>query len=100
MFAEDRTGVIAEHKQATVPRSEYLKRLDEGEDDETSEESDAPAFKPKSWSDFNRMYYVPRSVHPIPTLSCLGLEDSRSPWATGRDVFQRYDIVSLTSTFL
>lgn len=100
MFVEDRTGAITEHKQATVRRSEYLKRLDEGDDDETLEETDAPSFKPKYWSDFNRMYYVPRSVHPIPTLSSLGLEDSRSPWATGRDVFQRYDTVSLICTFL
>jgi len=87
-------GLVAEHKQETIRKSDYLKRVDEGDEDEakTLEETTAPTFKPKYWSDFNRMYYLPRSVHPIPSLTGLGLEESRNPWSTGRDVFQRYDL--------
>ncbi len=101
-IVQDRAGVVAEHKQVSIPKSDYLKRLDEGDDDGTEilEQTATPSFRPKYWSDFNRMYYIPRSVHLVPNLASLGLEESRSPWSTGREIFQHYDTVSRCSLMI
>lgn len=41
------------------------------------------------WSDFNRVYYVPRSLHSVPR---QGFESDQT-WTNGRNAFMRLDTV-------
>ena len=49
-----------EHEQEAIPRSDYQKSLSLVTVEESSPE-DA-----RFWSDLNRVYYVPRSIHKLP----------------------------------
>jgi hypothetical protein len=44
------------------------------------------------WSDFNRVYYVPRSIHKIPDQA--DWEAGDGDWQGGKEAFLRYDTVS------
>jgi hypothetical protein len=43
------------------------------------------------WSDFNRLYYLPRTIQKIPDIS--DWEDAEGNWAAGHETFARYDEV-------
>jgi hypothetical protein len=45
------------------------------------------------WSDFNRLFYVPRTIQKVPDIP--EWEDAEGNWAGGREMFTRYDEVSL-----
>lgn len=48
------------------------------------------------WSDFNRVYYLPRSIHKLPDLA--DWETADGDWQGGKETFSRYNSVSYTGT--
>ena len=96
--ARNRAGDVVGHVQDRVPKSTYQQRLDEdgGDDDigeslEDPKNSDGPLEAGmRFWSDFNRMYYLPRSIQAIPEAD----HEFASEWTSGRSAFDRYQLVS------
>lgn len=46
------------------------------------------------WSDYSRVYYLPRSIHKLPDLADWEAADGGGDWRGGKDTFMRYDSVS------
>lgn len=44
------------------------------------------------WSDYNRVYYIPRSIHKLPDLA--DWETAEGDWQGGKESFLRYESVS------
>ena len=119
-FRCTRSGSLNEHRQPNIPKSEYLQRLDDGEEDELNPLSDSELvvknaqkgtgqskagqvqmqekhFSPQYWSDYNRMYFIPRSVHALSD-SWIDTTDSDGVnkvygFGRGREVYRRYEQV-------
>ena len=86
-----RSGAISEHRQEAIPKSEYQKRLDNGEDGAEDYLGKTTSAKMRFWSDFNRMYYIPRSIQQVPDLP--EWEACKGNWNHGKSVFERYNTV-------
>jgi hypothetical protein len=103
-----RDGTVDEIQQDPIPDITYQTQLDQ----ETDEDSDPRAavlgqqpYPEKSsavpplvasdvryWSDYNRVYYIPRSIHKLPDLA--DWETAEGDWQGGKEAFLRYDSVS------
>ena len=69
-----------------------MQRVDAGKEDEDENDLVLEAeTSPRYWSDFNRMYYVPRSVHSVQDLP--EWEASSLKWEYGRRMFNVYNAV-------
>ena len=44
------------------------------------------------WSDYDRVYHLPRSIHKLPDLA--DWEAAEGDWSAGKESFLRYDLVS------
>ncbi|KAI0261263.1 tubulin nucleotide-binding domain-like protein [Gloeopeniophorella convolvens] len=104
-YAEDETegtaslwdGAVDEIRQDRVPDNTYQLQLDEEvEEDpafpEAEESQPVPPLKRSDvryWSDYNRVYYLPRSVHKLPDPADWGTADG--DWQGGKDAFSRYN---------
>jgi hypothetical protein len=83
-----RSGTIAEYKQSPITRSNYHDQIENGvESGIQNHESDV-----RFWSDFNRLYYTPRSVQRLPDIP--EWENAEGNWQDGREVFTRYEQVT------
>jgi hypothetical protein len=47
------------------------------------------------WSDFNRLYYIPRTIQKVPDIP--EWEDAEGNWTAGHEMFTRYDEVCLAT---
>ena len=94
-----------EARHDPIPQSRYQVQLDE----ELTEDPSKRLYLPKPedtvgpiiqsddvnyWSDYNRVYYVPRSIHKLPDTAAF--DNSGEDWKTGVQLFQRYDHVCST----
>jgi hypothetical protein len=99
-----RDGAVDEIQHDPIPDIAYQTQLDQ----ETDEDSDAhaallghqpdPSAVPplvasdvRYWSDYNRVYYIPRSIHKLPDLA--DWETAEGDWQGGKETFLRYDSV-------
>ena len=84
-----------EYRQDPVPQSEYQTRLAE----ETLEDlnSEKPENAPpddasiRYWSDYNRVYYAPRTIQRLPDPADWETVDG--DWAAGKEAFTRHNMV-------
>ncbi|KAI0049602.1 tubulin nucleotide-binding domain-like protein [Auriscalpium vulgare] len=94
------SGPVDEIRQDPIPGSSYQTQLDEEVDEEPAElkrnAGKVPAVPSlqssdvRYWSDFNRVYYLPRSVHKLPDPA--DWENAEGDWNSGREAFQRYEV--------
>ncbi|KAI0742723.1 tubulin nucleotide-binding domain-like protein [Daedaleopsis nitida] len=79
-------GGVVEHRQDLIAQSSYQTRLArELEDEPSTNNSDHIRF----WSDYNRIYLHPRSVHRLPDLA--DWEATDGDWNTSRATFLRHE---------
>ncbi|KAF7976565.1 hypothetical protein HWV62_6233 [Athelia sp. TMB] len=84
--ADDRrNGDVVEYRQPAIEKSPYHDKLDN--DGEDADGDDAPAVR--YWSDFNRLYYPPKTVQKLPDVA--DWEDKEGDWEDGRALFRRFD---------
>jgi hypothetical protein len=79
----------------------YQKQLDQETDEDPVGEPPDPDTSPtvpplrasevRYWSDYNRVYYLPRSIHKLPDLA--DWETTDGDWQGGKETFLRYDSV-------
>lgn len=67
------------------------------DDEENGPDADQPNTNPtigdiRYWSDFSRVYYLPRSLQKLPDLS--EWEESALNWNEGNELFKRFDEVA------
>ena len=106
LWAESQTrdGAVDEIRQDRIPDIAYQTRLDEEVDEDPAE---APPDHEKSfiapppraseiryWSDYNRVYYLPRSLQKLPDLA--EWEAADGDWQGGKETFFRYNLVGYT----
>lgn len=94
-----RGGLTEVNKQPRIERSDYQLALD-NEESGLSPKPPAPPLHPhtvKHWSDFNRVYHAPRSLHPLgpPTFTGASSSETLERWDEGAELFHREDAVSL-----
>jgi hypothetical protein len=96
---------VDEIRQDPIPDIAYQTQLDQETDEDSDpvlgqqpypEESSAVpplvASDVRYWSDYNRVYYIPRSIHKLPDLA--DWETAEGDWQGGKETFLRYDSVS------
>ncbi|KAI0254442.1 tubulin domain-containing protein [Lactifluus subvellereus] len=91
-------GAVDEIRQDRIPDIDYQTRLDEEVDEDPAEappdhESLVPPLRTSDvryWSDYNRVYYLPRSIHKLPDLADWEAEDG--DWQGGKETFFRYNL--------
>ncbi|KAJ7648544.1 Misato segment II tubulin-like domain-containing protein [Mycena rosella] len=83
------SGNPVEYKQEPVQKSRYQTDMEELDPDAGSASSAVQLADVRYWSDFNRMYYLPRTVQKVPDIP--EWEDSEGNWTTGNETFTRYD---------
>ncbi|THH04135.1 hypothetical protein EW145_g5744 [Phellinidium pouzarii] len=84
-------GPVSEYRQALIEKSEYQLCLEKGEEKDDDEEStdDMKSLAPRYWSDYNRLFYIPRSVQQVPDLP--DWEANKGNWNYGKIIFNRFD---------
>lgn len=87
-----RSGDPVEYKQEPVGKSQYQTDLEELDFAGGDASSAAQLADVRYWSDFNRLYYVPRTVQKIPDIPEWA--DAEGNWTAGHETFTRYDEVS------
>jgi hypothetical protein len=106
-YRQDRDGGVDEIHQDPISDIAYQTRLDEEADEDAvvlgspdSERRSAVAAVPpllasdvRYWSDYNRVHYLPRSIHKLPDLADWEAAGG-GDWQGGKDTFLRYDSVS------
>ncbi|KAJ7162919.1 mtDNA inheritance protein Dml1 [Mycena filopes] len=75
------SGNPVEYKQEPVRQSHYQTDMEEL--------NDVKLEDVRYWSDFNRLYYVPRTVQKVPDVPEWA--DAEGNWTGGQDMFARYD---------
>ena len=103
-----------EIRRIPIPDIPYQTQLDEEAVED--EDEDAVVAKPpdpktspilpplrasdvRYWSDYNRVHYLPRSLHRLPDLADWEATDG-GDWQGGRETFLRYDSVSYAEVAL
>lgn len=96
-----RTGNFSEYVQPAITKSVYQERLeledlDASFDTSHNHEESHPLFPADTiryWSDYNRLFYLPRSVQKVPDLADWDSAD-RS-WDEGKDLFEKFNDVRI-----
>jgi hypothetical protein len=87
-----------EYRQESVRKSAYQLHLDDESEIDSPDPEDTPstiqAEDVRYWSDFNRVFYVPRSVQKIPDIA--DWEEAEGNWTSGHETFTRYDEVLIS----
>lgn len=100
-----RDGAVDEIHQDPILDIGYQAQLDQEADEDPAlgspdSERNPVAVPPlvasdvRYWSDYNRVHYLPRSIHKLPDLA--DWETAGGDWQGGKDTFLRYDSVSLS----
>jgi len=105
-----RDGAVDEIQQDPIPDTAYQAQLDQETDEDSDSDPQAAVLgqqpDPKKgsavpplvasdvryWSDYNRVYYIPRSIHKLPDLA--DWETAEGDWQGGKETFLRYESVS------
>ncbi|TFK19554.1 tubulin nucleotide-binding domain-like protein [Coprinopsis marcescibilis] len=85
-------GNIQEIRQTPIQHSAYQRHMLESDVNASTKgiiPEDVLQDKVRYWSDYNRVYYTPNTIHQIPEAS--GRKDPNSNWGAGVDTFRRYD---------
>ena len=91
-----RNGGISEYRQEVIPKSTYQQRLESGEDSTAEPDNgDIDDVDSRFWSDYNRVYYHPRSLQQVPDLP--DWESNKVDWNHRKSSFKQFDTVSLVS---
>jgi Tubulin domain len=100
---EPRDGTVDEIRQERIPDIAYQNQLDEEVEGDPAEAPPDPkesvivpplgASDVRYWSDYNRVYYLPRSMHKLPDLADWEAEEG--DWQGGKETFLRYNTVRL-----
>lgn len=83
------------NRQPSIEKSDYQTRLDKEELGESIDESAPHAHNVRYWSDFNRVYHAPHSLHPLPS-PAPGANVNQpvvQQWDEGIQSFRREDSV-------
>ncbi|KAG9048261.1 mtDNA inheritance, partitioning of the mitochondrial organelle [Tulasnella sp. UAMH 9824] len=81
------TRVVEEIRQPLIEPSEYQKNLDEDEDSPDTppkEDQPAAAIQDRYWSDYNRVFYHPRTIQPVN----WGFTEGPLSWEAGQAAFR------------
>jgi Tubulin domain len=92
-----RDGAVNEIRQERIPDVAYQAQLDEEVDEDAAEPPPDPeksfivpplrASDVRYWSDNNRVYYLPSSIHKLPDLADWEAEEG--DWQGGKETFSR-----------
>ena len=109
LIAKARDGAVDEIQQDPIRDIAYQTQMGQEIDEEDSNPHAALLGKPdpekdsavptlvasdvRYWSDYNRVYYIPRSIHKLPDLA--DWETAEGDWQGGKESFSRYDSVRL-----
>ncbi|KAF9257995.1 tubulin nucleotide-binding domain-like protein [Marasmius fiardii PR-910] len=81
-------GDVTEYKQEAIPQSRYQSQLQDEFDFDQASSVAVPSQDVRYWSDFNRVYYHPRSMQVLPDIpDWQGTEGS---WVHGQETFTRF----------
>ena len=84
-----RTGNVDEYKQTPIQQSKYHSQLEYQVDEDHNPDHKEGEPEIRYWSDFNRLYYTPRSIQRLPDTA--DWENVESDWVGGRETFQRFN---------
>ena len=103
-----RDGTVDEIQQDPIPDIAYQAQLDQETDEDSDPHVAAVLGQPypektsavpplvasdvRYWSDYNRVHYIPRSIHKLPDLA--DWETAEGDWQGGKETFLRYNSVS------
>lgn len=84
-------GTSIEYRQVQIPKSDYQKIMEVSSSDihGLSPETKALGRTIRYWSDFSRVYYLPRSLQKLP--DPLSWQETCVDWKEGQDIFNRYN---------
>ena len=90
----NRTNGLIEYRQEPVSKSAYQKQMDDEENglDADQPETNLSIGDIRYWSDFSRVYYLPRSLQKLPDPP--EWEDTALNWNAGNELFRRFDEVA------
>ncbi|KAG6825236.1 hypothetical protein H0H92_004326 [Tricholoma furcatifolium] len=98
---EIRNGHITEYRHDVIPKSAYHESLDASDDYDDSCQSESSRENVRYWSDFNRVFYTPRSIQKV--ADPAEWENIEGDWNHGKTVFSEYDeglqVMNDTSSF-
>lgn len=99
----DRDGQVDEHHQPAAPVAPYQQALEDENAMDTNGEPQSQTYHPGAdevayWSDYNRVYYVPRSLHSLPEPPEWAKQQSM--WTYSCEQFQRLELVRHYSRWL
>ncbi|KAF8957165.1 mtDNA inheritance protein Dml1 [Flammula alnicola] len=95
------TGGLAEYRQEPISKSTYQRHMEKEEESEDpgARESQNPTTSSKNlnqdvgdvryWSDFSRVYYLPRSLQKLPEPP--DWEETGLDWSQGQELFRRFN---------
>jgi hypothetical protein len=95
-----RGGSTQSFNSPPIPPSRYLAQLEDDQDEEEAEDKLQPPDpnEVRYWSDFNHVYFLPDSVHPLSMSKPMLEGDSQDEkeecgWEEGKGLFEEYDKV-------
>jgi len=98
-----RGGELIEYRQEKIAKSRYQILLDESDELETAprqitttsaEDQNQGIGEIRYWSDFSRLYYLPKSLQRIPDPA--DWETTNPNWTEGQEFFARYNEVGFS----
>jgi hypothetical protein len=89
-----RNGNVIEYKQDPIPETKYHNQI-QHDYEKASHQDGEPEVR--YWSDFNRLYYAPKTVQRLPDIA--DWENAEGNWQEGRDTCKRLDEVHSSYLF-
>jgi hypothetical protein len=83
------------YKQDPITESKYHNQI-QHDYEKASHHQDGES-EVRYWSDFNRLYYAPKTVQILPDIA--DWENAEGNWQEGRDTFKRFDEVHSSCLF-
>lgn len=89
-----RTNGSIEYRQDLIPKSAYQRQMEVEENGLDADQPDTNLSDGdiRYWSDFSRVYYLPRSLQKLPDPP--EWEDTALNWNEGNELFKRFDEVA------
>ena len=91
-----RSGESEEHRQGVIKKSDYHARLEEQGQSDEDLRSSKEVGDIRYWSDFNRLYHLPRSLQQLPDIP--DWETTSLAWDQGQEQFTRFNEVILCNS--
>lgn len=90
-----RSGPLEVNRQPGIEKSDYQARLEKKEHGEKIDGTAPHAHNVRFWSDFNRVYHAPHSLHPLPSPAPGGnaTQPVVQQWDEGIQLYRRQDSV-------